>query len=110
MSETQDRMDFVEARCDDLTNRLELLEIIAKKTGITEQQDEQEKPRKVIQINMGDKKYICQTAAEEAIFRENNPGIKVETYHLELPEHIAQGYLSDPENKKQFTSKEKVNV
>ena len=108
MSETTDRIDFLEARCDDLTNRIELLEIIAKKTGPAE--DEQQKSRKVTQINMGGKKYICETAAEEAIFTENNPGVKTETYHLELPDHIIDGYLNDPENKKQFTRKEPVNA
>lgn len=108
MSETTDRLDFVEARCDDLTNRIELLEIIAKKAGSAE--DVQETSRKVIQINMGGKKYICETAAEEAIFTENNPDAVKETYHLELPDHIIQGYLDDPENQKQFTRKEKVNA
>ncbi len=108
MSEMQDRVDFIEARCDELVNRVELLEIIAKKTSTTE--DVQEVSRKVIQINMGGKTYICETAADEAVFRENNPGAKVETYHLELPDHIIQGYLDDPENKKQFTKKEKVNA
>lgn len=108
MSETTDRLDFVEARCDDLVNRLELLEIIAKKGDTTEGM--QEISRKVIQINMGGKKYICETAAEVAIFTENNPGAATETYNLELPPHIVQGYLDDPENQKQFTWKEAVNA
>lgn len=108
MSETTDRLDFVEARCDDLTNRVELLEIIAKKTGPAE--PEGERSRKVTQINMGGKKFICVTAEEESIFAQNNPGVEVETYHIELPEHVIQGYLDDPENMKQFTRKEKVNA
>lgn len=108
MSETTDRLDFVEARVDDLVNRLELLEIIAKKTGPAEQQEETS--RKVIQINMGEKKYICLTPAEESIFRENNPGAAIETYHLELPDHTIQEYLDDPKNQKQFTRKETVNA
>ncbi len=110
MSEATDRLDFLEARVDELTSKVELLEIIAKKTDSAEQQDEQERQRKVTQINMGGKKYICETAAEVAIFAENNPGVKTDTYHIELPNHIIQGYLDDPENKKQFTRKEKVNA
>ena len=110
MSEATDRMDFLEARIDELTSKVELLEIIAKKTDSADQQDEQQKSRKVTQINMGGKKYICETAAEEAIFREKNAGAAIETYHLELPNHIIEGYLNDPENKKQFAKKEKVNV
>ncbi len=110
MSEMTDRMDFLEARCDDLTSKVELLTIIAKKADSTEQRDEQEKSRKVTQINMGGKTYICETAAEVAIFAENNPGVVTDTYHLELPNHIIEGYLNDPENKKQFTRKEKENA
>ncbi len=108
MSEMTDRLDFLEARCDDLTNRLELLEIIAKKGGTAEPEGEQS--RKAIQINMGGKKYICETAKEEAIFAENNPGIVTETYRMDLPIHIIEGYRNDPENEKQFTRKEKVNA
>ena len=108
MSEMTDRLDFVEAQCSDLTNRIELLEIIAKKTGTAE--PEQDRPRKVIQINANGKKYICETDEEVVIFRENNPGAAIETYNLELPDHVIQGYLNDPENKKQFTRKEKVNA
>ena len=110
MSEATDRMDFLEARLDELASKVELLTIIAKKADSAGQQDEQQRSRKVTQINMGGKTYICETAAEEVIFRENNPGAAIETYHLELPKHIIEGYLNEPENKKQFTKKEKVNV
>ncbi len=110
MSEATDRMDFLEARVDELTSKVDLLAIIAKKADSAGQQDEQQKSRKVTQINMGGKKYICETAAEEAIFAENNPGAKTESYHLELPNHIIEGYLNDPENKKQITRKEAVNA
>ncbi len=110
MSEATDRMDFLEARVDELTSKVDLLTIIAKKADSAGQQDEQQKSRKVTQINAGGKKYICETAEEETIFRENNPGMAIETYHIELPNHIIEGYLNDPENKKQFTKKETVNA
>ncbi len=105
MSEVMDRLDNLE-------NRVDLLEIIAKKamSVVPEKEPEQEKMKKVIQINAGSKKFFCMTSLDERIFAENNPGVKTESFHVELLETIADAYLNDPENKKQFTKKEKVNA
>lgn len=95
-------------RLNDLENRVELLEIIAKKETSGVQIDEPELlTKKVIQINAKGKKYFCLTPLEQQVFTENNPGVKTETYSLELPAFVADGYLDDPENKKQFTKRTK---
>ncbi len=54
------------------------------------------------------KKYFCITPEEQQVFSENNPGVETETFKVELPVFIANRYLNDPENKKQFTVKEKA--
>lgn len=100
------RMSEVQEKLDDLENRVELLEIIAKKEAPETQIEEtQSQVKKVIQINAKGKKYFCTTPLEQQIFSENNPGVKTETYTLELPVFIVDKYLNDPENKKQFTKK-----
>ncbi len=95
-------------RIDSLENRVELLEIIAKKGspgGLSE--EIQRDVKKVIQINAKGRKYFCETDLEQHLFTENNPGVVTESYNIELPTDIADRYLSNPENKKQFVKKEK---
>ena len=65
-----------------------------------------EKTKKVVQINANGKSYFCTTNQEQQIFSENNPDVETETFTLELPVAVANGYLNDPENKKQFTKQE----
>ncbi|MCK5016957.1 MAG: hypothetical protein KAS32_07775 [Candidatus Peribacteraceae bacterium] len=68
--------------------------------------------KKVIEIIAGGKKYFCDSMEGKMIFSQNNPGVKVEMYNIELPLHLADRYLNDPENKKQFTRpvEEKVEI
>ena len=104
-----DRMTKAEDRLNDLENRIQLLEIIAKKvTSETLPEPQQEEMKKVIQINANGKTYFCETSQEQHVFSENNPDVKTETFHIELEDSTARRYLNDPENKKQFTKREKV--
>ncbi len=55
--------------------------------------------------------YFCKTKEEECIFSENNLGVEIETFSIELLASTARKYLDNPENKKQFTKqKETVSV
>lgn len=87
-----------------LESKMGLLEIIVKKQEPLE--PEQDKMVKVTQINANGKRYFCQTPQEQQIFAENNPGVKTESFNVELQAETAKSYLNDPENKKQFTKKE----
>lgn len=58
---------------------------------------------KISQINMGSKRYFCKTPQEQEIFRRKHPNARMETFEIELPLYVAQEYLDDPENKKEFT-------
>ena len=57
---------------------------------------------KVTQINMGNRKYFCETDEQERIFGETNKGAVTESFTIELPIPVARKYLDDPENKKAF--------
>lgn len=109
-----EKKDEVQERLGSIEGRLDLLEVIIKKAMSDiqpkEEPEEREKMRKVIQINAKGKKYFCMTSSQERIFAENNPGVETESFHLELLESIAEKYLNDPENKKQFTEKAKETV
>lgn len=63
--------------------------------------------KKIIQINAKGKKYFCETPQEQQIFAENNPGVKTETFNLEMPIAIANGRLNAPGNKEQFAKQAK---
>lgn len=89
-----------------LKSKMDLLEIIVKQPKAPQAEETQVKLVKVIQINMGKKSYFCKTAEEQQIFAENNPGVKTESFNIELQEVTAEKHLNDPENKKQFTKKE----
>jgi hypothetical protein len=103
MSEITDRLENLEDKFTALESRLGLLEIIAKKGG-TQAEPVQEK-KKIIQINAQGKKYFCANQEEQRIFEENKPGVKTESFEVELPVFVADRYLNDPENKKQFVKK-----
>jgi len=53
--------------------------------------------------------YWCQTKEQEVIFKDNNPGVRTETFNVQLLKSTAIKYLNDPENMKQFTKKGKQN-
>lgn len=136
MAKEIEKVDVVLLRLDNIENRVELLEVIAKKqlTEVPEETQKQEM-KKVIQINTKPKlskplhdnkgnltkgveviehgkKYYCTTPQEQKIFTENNPDVETESFNIELSVADANKYLNDPENKKEFTRKveEKVNV
>lgn len=100
------KLGDIQEKQGELENRVRLLEIIAGKGASGVQEDTQQQTKKVIQINANGKKYICITQADVQVFKENNPGIEMETHTLELPAFIVDGYMNDSENKKQFTRKE----
>jgi len=122
----------IQEKLKDLENRVQLLEIIAKKQALeTQPETQQNEMKKVIQINTKPKlskpnynnkgeliakaeiiergrTYFCSTPQEQHIFTENNPGVETESFTVELPVISADKYLNDPENKKQFTERELV--
>lgn len=100
------KTDEIQEKLAALENRIELLEIIAKK-GTPEIQQEtqrevQQETKKLIQINAKGKKYFCRNRQEQQLFKQNNPGVETEVFEVELAIPTADAYLDDPENKKQF--------
>ncbi len=78
---------------------------------------------KMVIIENGRKPYFCQTAEQEVIFKENNPGTRemdsnkviiaasgarLESFNIQLLKSTAIKYMNDPRNVKEFTSKEPV--
>jgi len=62
---------------DELKNQIQLLQIIATKTQSVEAAvTPMMINKRVIQINMDDKKYFCESAEEKAIFFENHSEAK----------------------------------
>jgi len=104
-----EKISGMEDKLDNIEHRLKLLEILATKgTPGIQQEAPQQQDKKVIQINANGRKYICITQEQLHIFKENNPGVKMETYTIEMPDHIIDKYMNDPENKKQLTKKEET--
>lgn len=65
-----------------------------------------DKEGNILYVEVGRGLYFCQTKEQESIFAENNPGIRTETFGIQLLKSTAIKYLDDPENIKQFTKKE----
>ena len=61
---------------------------------------------KVLYVEVPRRPYFCQTKEQEAIFSENNPSTRTETFEIQLLKSTAVKYLNDPENMKQFKKKE----
>jgi len=64
----------------------------------------------IIQINTipasgRGKKYFCRTEQEKRRFSENNPGVRTESFNIEMPASIANKRINTPENRKQFEEK-----
>lgn len=102
--ETPAPTDEIQKKLNDLENRVQLLEIIVKKQS-SGPQPEQEEMKKVIQINAKGKKYFCETPQEQQVFSKNNPGVKTETFNIELPILTANERLNAPGNREQFAEK-----
>lgn len=100
-----------------LVDKVGLLDILIRKQAeemtmmVNKQPVESPQPenltKKFIQINANHKTYLCSTAREQQIFSENNPGVEMESFNIELTAEQADRYLKDPENKKQFIKKVK---
>ena len=110
----ENEVDGLKEKVEGLVSRVGLLEIIAKKESAAQMEEQEEvqreKPKKFFQINAKKKTYICKTEQEKAIFMENNPGVETEVRECELTAEQAAPYQKDPDNIKQFTKKETVNV
>ncbi len=65
-----------------------------------------DKDGNILYVEIGRKPYFCQTKEQEIIFSENNPGVRTETFGIQILKSSAIKYMNDPENKKQFTKKE----
>lgn len=57
-------------------------------------------------LEKGRKPCFCQTKEQELIFAKNNPGVRIESFTVQLLKSTAIKYLNDPENMKQFKEKE----
>ena len=106
----ENEVENLKEKFEMLKGKVELLEILAKQPAVPKVEEVQIKLVKVKQINANGKSYFCKTQQEQQVFAENNPGVKTESFDIELQEATAEKYLNDPENIKQFTKKEAVNV
>lgn len=95
----QSVVDLLQEQIDALDNRVQLLEIIAKKGGGGPAASEGPKLKKVIQVNIGKQKFFCETEQEVQILNAKHPGGTSESFTLELDEATADSYLNRPENK-----------
>jgi len=50
--------------------------------------------------------YWCQTKEQEIIFKENNFGVRIETFNIQLLKSTAIKYLNSPENMKHFKERD----
>jgi hypothetical protein len=106
-------LELLQEKVAGLKDRLDLMQILIDKLSIQpapQPEQEIEKTVKVIQINMGEKRFFCKTPEEQQVFQDNNPGAKTESFNIELTPATARGFLDNPENKKQFTKKEPILV
>jgi len=60
----------------------------------------------ILYVEVPRKPCFCQTKEQEAVFAENNPDVRTETFEIQLLKSTAIKYLDDPENMKQFEKKE----
>ena len=68
----------------------------------TENEVKKDKDGNILYVEAPRKPYFCQTKEQETIFSENNPGVRTETFEIQLLKSTAIRYLNDPENMKQF--------
>lgn len=61
-----------------------------------------DKDGNILYVEKGRQPCFCQTKEQERIFAENNPGIRTETFEIQVLKSTAIKYLNDPENIKQF--------
>lgn len=64
-----------------------------------------DKDGNILYVEVSRGPYFCQTKEQERIFMEKNPGIRTETFEIQLLESTAIKYIENPENMKQFPEK-----
>lgn len=61
---------------------------------------------KTLYVENPHKPCFCQTAEQERVFAENNSGVRIETFTIQLLKSTAIKFLNDPQNMEQFKEKE----
>lgn len=61
----------------------------------------------VLYVEISHKPCFCQTTEQEQAFLENNSGLRIETFTIQLLKSTAIKFINDPENMKQFTKRSK---
>lgn len=56
-------------------------------------------------IEKGRQPCFCQNREDVSIYAQNNPGVRTETFTIQVLKSTAIKYLNDPENMKQFGRK-----
>lgn len=123
IKQLQQKLEQLQEKVDGLDSKVQLFGILIKKQDIIietvlskpqpepEQETEEKKTKTIIQINtipknpQEAKTYFCKTNEEQQIFAQNNPGVRTETFNIELPVFVADKHLNSAENKKQFIQK-----
>lgn len=101
-------IDRVTERVTALEADVQLLKMIVNEGRSATEAEVRQETRKVIQINTREGKFFCTTSQEQQAFKENNPGMAIESFNIELAAATADKYLNDPANKKRFTVPEPV--
>lgn len=61
-----------------------------------------DKDGNILYVEIGRGPYFCQTKEQEHIFMEKNPGVRTETFSIQLLKSTAIEYIENDENVKQF--------
>ena len=64
-----------------------------------------DKEGKTLYVEIGRKPYFCQDPEDALVFAENNPGVRTETFTIQVRKSTAVKYLDSPRNMKQFERK-----
>ena len=57
---------------------------------------------KMVDVEKGRRPYFYQDSEDFHIFKKKNPKARIETFGIQLLKSIAEKYINDPENMKQF--------
>jgi len=77
---------------------VKVTEIIAyEKAGKRKNEDGKEE---ILEKRHG--KYFCQDTEDVNVFKANNPGLRIETFSIQLQKSTAIRYIDSPENMEQF--------
>ncbi len=65
-----------------------------------------DKDGNILYVEIGREPYFCQDPEDALIFAENNPGVRTETFTVQLRKKTAIRYLNAPRNMAQFKEKQ----